>query len=264
MRRIDCDREWRELVSGSPALGALPRQTTYGDAPGLIPFGEAYPSELIDEADFKERIQDAHTRQIFPMYHHRDVWSPPGTRWNQNGLNYCWAYGLVSAMMDTRAREGRIHVDLVPESLGHCVGWRNRGNYLDSALRGATERGIGSRAFCPGPHGIDPRKFHSGWEENALKYRLAETWDLDNSNKRAMVRHAISVLCTGTPIYIAYNWWGHALQCTGVRWNEAMPYHVEWLNHNSHDEDDLIIMTGNRGVFDEAYGIRATSTILAV
>ena len=257
------DRCWKELRDTSPGVpgerGALPRRTVYGDAPGLIPFGEAYPDKLVDPKDFKEVIRVCHEKQIFPVYHQHATWAPPGFKWDQNGLSYCWTWGGAAGLMDCRAREGRPTVILSPVTMGWLVNWRNTGNYLDSWMKGATERGIAPMEYTPDPLSLNYRSYKAGWEEAALQYRLAEAWDTD---KATMLQHALSVLATGTPLYIAYDWWGHALQCCGLRWDETVKDSVVWQIRNSHNEDDIIEMSGARAVPDEAYGIRATLTEL--
>jgi len=188
MIRIDCDKQWKVIAKEtrlSGLGGALPRphKHRYGHSPGLIPYGEAFPDELVDPKDFKEVIQHCHDEQIFPMYHQRDTWGPPGYRWSQNGLPYCWAWGLTAALMDCQAREGR-HEDggvklLAPVSLGFCVGWKSRGNYLDDAVRGAKDRGICEARFVPNQHSRQYRSYEDGWEANAKQNRVAEAWDTD-------------------------------------------------------------------------------------
>lgn len=269
IRTFNCDspRDRQRLRSGGDlrvkVRGAIPREIEYGKISG-VPAVEDFPQVLVEPKDFKERIEWCHREKIFAIYHQRASWAPPGVRWNQNGLPYCWAWGIVAALMDILAREGRDFPMLSPVSLGWLVGWARRGNYLSSAIRGLIERGVCSQKYTPNIHLPDPRSFREGWEQNALEYRLGqgEVWDLDNRSRASMVQHAVSVLTTGTPIYIAYNWWGHALACCGVRWNPNVPYNLEWMIRNSHDEDDIIIMTGDRAVFDEAYGIRAAWTFI--
>jgi len=259
--RFDCDdANVREWLRATFASGALPRRTAYGSAPDLIPYGEAYPDRLIDPADYKEQIRMCHATAMFPLYHQHATWAPPGYEWNQDGLPYCWAWGLTAALMDCRAREGKPTVTLSPVSLGWLVNWASRGNYLESAIRGARERGVCAMEYTPDPHSRNHRNYRDGWEDNALKHRIAEVWDLDTRSNAAMIQHSITVLATATPLYIAYNWWNHALQCCGLRWDESQPYNLVWQIRNSHNESDIIELTGSRAVPDEAYGIRATLT----
>jgi len=262
---LDSDSDMRLLtervgVSGDFKRGALPRRTLYGRAPGIKPFGEEV-DKLVDEDDFKSVIERCHEEQIFPVYHQRDTWAPAGFQWNQDGLGYCWTWGLTAALMDCRAREGKPIYVLSPVSLGWLVNWKDEGNYLEDAIRGARERGICEMSFTPDIHSLAYRKYLAGWEENALKYRLGDVWDLDNRSRSSMIQHSVSVLATGTPIYIAYNWWGHALECCGVKWDSSEKYSMVWQIRNSHDENDIIELTGDKGVFDEAYGICSTLTI---
>jgi hypothetical protein len=257
--RIDADRDFELLAAKEiekfGEFTALPRQTEYGATPDFTPFGEAYPDKLVSPSDYKEVIEECHTREMFPLYHQYATWAPPGFKWNQNGLPYCWAWGAAASLMDLRAREGKPVPLLSPVSLGFCVGWKSRGNYLESAIRGLRERGCCEMEYTPDMHSRRYQSYKEGWEENALQHRIDEVWDCSRSS---MVQHAISILATGTPLYIAYNWWGHALMCTGVKWAPRERNSLIWLIRNSHNEDDVIEMTGSRAVPDEAYGFRAS------
>jgi hypothetical protein len=272
IKRYNCDTQWREMKSEMASLGedqgfgAMPRQTRFGDAAarkaGLIPFEEISPVTLIDPKDYKEVITDCHAKKIFPIYHKKANWAPPGFRWNQNGLGYCWTWGGTGAFMDTRAREGKESVLLSPVSMGFLVDWRNRGNYLESFIQGARDHGIAPMEYTPDQHSTNYRDFKAGWEEAAYQYRLPPdgVWD---TNPSKMIQYAITILSTGTPLYIAYNWWGHALSTCGVIWDESVTNNIIFQNQNSHDEDDVIEMTGSRAIPDEAYGFPATLTPLA-
>ena len=84
---------------------------------------------------------------------------------------------------------------------------------------------------------------------------------MDNRSKSQMIQHCVSVLRTGTPVYTAFYWWGHALELVGLQWDEQQANNLVWVNRNSHNESDVIEMTGSRAVPDEAFGIRATRTL---
>jgi hypothetical protein len=258
IRMYDTDRQWRDMVSKTEAaLGALPRRTRYGQHPSLVPLGE-YPDKLVDEADYKEVIEHCHAEKIFSLYHQRKTWGPPGFKWYQNGLPYCWAWSAAASLMDCEAREDSEVTLLSPVSLGWLVNWRQQGYYLDDTIAGMMSRGICEMRFTPDPHDPTPRKFVDGWEENALLHRVKDAWDADNSSQKSMIRYAISLLRTGIPCYIAYNWWRHALELVGLRWDESQVNNLVWQIRNSHGEDDLIELTGSQGVPDELYAIRST------
>ena len=103
--------------------------------------------------------------------------------------------------------------------------------------------------------------FKPGWQANRVKYKPHEWWDTvgKSFSKKGMLRQCVSLILNGLPGYIAYNWWGHALELVGLNWDESLQNNVAWVLRNSHDENDVIELTGSRGVPDEAYGVRAVS-----
>lgn len=240
--------------------GAIPRKSIYGTVTGFKPFGEEV-DKLVDEDDYRQVIEQAHEDQTFPVYHQHASWAPPGFRWNQNGLGYCWIWSLAGCMMDRMAIEGRSTVLLSPVTMGRIVDWKDEGNYLEEGIRGAQTYGLAEMSYTPDQHSLDYRHYKPGWEDNALLNRLGDVWDLDNRSKSVMIQHSVSVSRTGASLYIAYNWWGHALNCVGLRWDKSEKYNLVWVIRNSHDEEDVIELTGTKGVPDEAYGIRSMRTI---
>jgi len=259
MIRIDLDRQWQTLSDASILKGAIPRQTRYGESVDAIPYGDVV-DQLIDPKDYKEVIERCHTEHLFPMYHQKASWAPEGFVWNQNGLKYCWAWSLVASLMDVRAREGKSTVLLAPITLGHLVGWRNRGNYLENAIHGLKEVGVSSQSFVPNQHLSNPRSFKEGWKEDRTNYRLGEVWDCDNTSTQSMIQHCTTILSTGTPLYVGYDWWGHAVECVGLEWDESVKNNLIWKIRNSHGENELLELTGRRAVPDEAFGIRSSIT----
>ncbi len=234
----------------------LPRATRYGSDSarrlGLIPM-EEYPEPLVAWNDVPAVIERCHRETIFPLYHQRaaGVMDP----WDQDGYGYCWAYGLTAAVMGCRAVEGQPAIRLSPFSLGWLVGWRNSGYFCDRAIAGARERGIAPVDYVP-EYVLNPSRFRPGWEAEAKRFRPLEWWDVNTGRgKQETIRQCLTILATGRPLYVAYMWWGHALECVGMRYEAGG---VVWQLWNSHG-DGVIEIAGTRGVPDEAYGVRATS-----
>lgn len=240
---------------GSPQW--FPRKSTYASpeaiAKGLIPFAQ-YPDAVIEWDKVPEIIERCHRDKVFPLYHlHKYLWDPAD--WSQDGLGFCWAYGLTASVVLARAVEGQPTVRLSPTSLGWLVGWRNRGYYCDEAIEGARSKGIAPVDYAP-ELSLSPSKFKNGWETEALKYRPLEWWDVDtNRDTKLTIRQALTILATGRALYVAYNWWGHALCCVGLKWEKGG---AVWQLWNSHG-DGVIEIAGSKGIPDEAYGVRATS-----
>jgi hypothetical protein len=224
---------------------------------GLRPV-EDVPDVLVPTDSFKEVIEHCHAEKIFPMYHQTATWAPPGFQFNQNGLGYCWTWSGTGAVMTTRAMEDKDTVLLAPVSMGYLVGWRNEGNYLEDYIQGARNEGI-----CPAVDGDinswkNSKSYWAPYEAERAKYRLDAIWDCDNSSDSRMVQHALSCLAYGRPVFIAYNWWAHALHCVGMKWSESASPKCVPIIRNSHNENDYITLEGSKSVFDEAYGFIST------
>lgn len=260
------DHNYRELLGRMPKPefgepGFLQRRSVCGQASatrlGLAPIHD-FPDVLVNVADFKAVIQSCIERQVFARYHQADsgVFSDG---WSQSTFNLCWSYGLTASVMGCRAVENQPPVRLSPFSLGWLVGWKNRGFYCDEAIAGASKKGIAPESLVP-QYNLKKASFGDGWETEALKYRPLGWWDTRRSDGDvAMIRQCLSILATGRPLYVAYNWWGHALEVCGMEWDESEPNGIVWILRNSHDEDDVIQLTGEKGIPDEAYGVRSTT-----
>lgn len=265
MRRvIDADQLWKQVGAYQFAEpGVFARRCMYGDTPSLIPFGEAYPDKLVDPKDYKEVIQWCHTEKIFPMYHQSASWAPPGFKWNQNGLNYCWVWSLAGAMMTCRAYENKPPVVLSPVAAGWTVNWRNVGNYLEDGVKAVREKGLPEMKYTPNPHSLRHANYVEGWEDNAMLHRLGDTWDSPGDNIQTRIQYMVSMLKAGACEYVAHNWWGHATSVVGLIWDESVANNIRVVERNSHNEDDYIELTGNRAIPDEIIGICSTLTQVA-
>lgn len=250
------------LLREHPLFGVpevYPRRTRYGEADalalGLEPV-EAVPDVLIPKDSYKEVIAACEKARSFPLHHLHDSWAPPGTKFNQNGLGYCWTWSSTACMMTVRAAELKPFVSLASVSMGYLVRWANQGNYLESVINGLREKGI-----CPGDfndHSNSASKWSSLDSERA-KYRLRAVWDTNpRAGDATMIQHCLSILAYGRPLQGAWNWWGHAVAIVGMRWDESLLNNVAFILRNSHNESDVIELTGSRAVPDEAYGFIST------
>jgi len=255
------DINWRDFIrpavteDGMPEI--IPRDFACGSSEaadiGLAPV-EEFPNVMVPEDEWKERINEMNEEQGFPVHHLR---RGNAKAKNQNGYGYCWAYGITSCLESVRVKTGQPYVELAPQSLGWMVNWRNRGYYPSHAIQGINEKGV-CRNELVGDSTFNPRNFEDGWEEDALNYRAMEWWDTNRRTEKDMVKQCVSILLTGHPLYIAYNWWNHALMMGGLVWDEGERYNLKWLAINSHNDGE-IYLTGSRGVPSEAYGVRSVT-----
>jgi len=246
------DKNWQEQ---SQQYGVLPRFIEYGSpealARGMLPV-EEFPDVLIPEDEWKERIAEAHEKKTMPI-HHFEASNVPAK--DQALTRLCWAYGMTSTLEANHLYANNPYRRLAPATLGWLVGWQNQGYWLTETIQGAAQRGIASSEFAP--DGVyNTRQFKSGWEEDALNNKPLEWFDLKSGS--TMVKYCVSMLLIGKPLYIAYNWWGHALMMAGIEWAEGELHHLKWIAWNSHG-DGRIELVGTKGVPDEAYAPRSST-----
>ena len=263
------DHNWRQLrIPETPEF--LPRRTRYGDdgswSNGLTPIAYQDKVSILEWGDLKSALDKSHEDQSQPMYFQRDTWLKEGERYSQGNIGYCWTFAGTACMADCRAAEGKETVQLSAVSMGYLVGWKDRGNYLESYINGVRDTGVASVEYVDGDINStnrNPDTYKDGWKEDRKNYRLAEIWDTDaRSGDRTMILHCATILAlTARPIHGAWNWWGHSVELCGMRFDESLPNNVAFILRNSHNEDDFLELTGSRAVPDEAYAY--VSTVLA-
>jgi len=163
-----------------------------------------------------------------------------------------------------RAALGLKTVRLAPVSMGYLVGWGNRGNYLESWLKGAMNDGIVpikggefSKDDWPDVDINSTNRSSSFWGRyDALRkdFRLDRAWDINTqSGELQNIRETLTALYLSCPIYGAHNYWSHALGHEAMFWDTGAPNNITIGHRNSHDNKDLLILEGTKATFDEAY-----------
>lgn len=233
----------------------FPRATRYG-TPGAERMGlepvESAPNIIIPESGLKDAIEQAHADQSFAMYYQLASWMPKGSRYMQDGIGYCWTWGGSACLMDLFPIHDMTPIYLAPVSMGYLVGWADRGFYLDGWIGGAREKGV---ALAVNKNVNDLTRSASYWKD-AKRVKLGKVWDTNNqAGDKTMLLHCASILCYGRPLYVAYNWWGHALEMVALKWTPGTYLNITAVLRNSHNEDDVIELTGSRCIPSEAYGL---------
>lgn len=260
--RIDMDNPsdvailTEHISVGEPQV--IPRRFRYGDATafakGIVPV-EAVPDVLIPKDSYKEVLARCWAEKSLPIHHMYASWCPPGTRWYQNGLKYCWTWSGTACQMTVEAAEGKPCVQLAPVSMGWLVNWNNQGYFLDEFLQGSRDKGIAPAEYIPNSLDTNYRKYKPGWDTERTKHRMKTAWD---TNPRAgddvMTQHCLSILAYGRPLHGAWNHLAHAMAIKAMRWEEGVFQNLVWIIRNSHNETDVIEMTGKNAVPDEAIG----------
>lgn len=239
MTRVITDANWREVVDQTEAMGflagALPRQTPVGGLACAPVFAEHVP--IIPKSEWEPRIATANEKGLF--IGHR--WKSDPQADYQNGFGFCWAYSLSQAAMAVRAAQHQPFVQLSPESLAEDVGYRNRGNYLDSALEYAVANGIATRATVP-QHRITEGQWKPEYKDERQNYIPTEWWDLGGQDVWA---ETVTALLLGYGCYVGYDWWSHAVFLDMLRVNNGQ---IEVHTPNSHGPGQDAWLRGSRAV----------------
>jgi hypothetical protein len=184
---------------------------------------------------------------------------------NQEQTSYCHANSPAMAIMALREAQNQPFALLSPASIGGPVtNFQNEGAFIADDLQQITSVGCATQDFVP-PNQIGRSGFKPGWEENAKLYRVTEWWDLGSRNS-TMFDRVMTLLISGFPVCVAYNWWGHAVTAFdpyqdeqgnfGFRlrnsWGDAWP--------EANAGGWFILMEG-KGTPDEAYAPRAVEVI---
>jgi hypothetical protein len=128
---------------------------------------------------------------------------------DQDGLNYCWAYGSVRAAQYWRLLKGLRWLDLSPESVaGPCVNWRNRGGYASQAFEQMERAGVCETSYMDEPWSRDPRKWKEGWQENAAQNALPNWYAIERDHVPDF-DEVITCLLSRLPVAAGLPWWGH-------------------------------------------------------
>lgn len=234
--------EYVQLAARDGEFGCLPRRSEIGEAEYCAVFADAVP--LIPKDEWPGRIAAMAGR--FPRALIEDT---PIVSMSQNGLPYCWAWGLAQAMMAVRAQQGQDYIEFAPESLGAVVSFRKQGFYPERAIKWAAENGVCTRQYVP-LHSINPSRYGDGWQENAKLHRPTEWFDLGG---RDMWSETVTALLLGFPIYVGYNFWSHA-----VMLDELVIVNGEICvsGPNSWGRDQRFILKGSRKIPSQAFAPR--------
>lgn len=126
---------------------------------------------------------------------------------DQNGTNYCWFNGVITACETLRELEGLPYVDLSPASgAAQIKNYRNQGGWGGDALEWMQEHGACSTATWPA-NAIDRRYCTEAAKAEALRFRVTEATDVDEGDFDALM----TMLLNRIPCPLGLDWWGHLI-----------------------------------------------------
>lgn len=185
--------------------GYVPRdysQIPYG-AYGATPFGD---NELVPRDEWYERCQELErTKTRLSDWAKRAGFKIK----NQNGIPYCWIFGVVAGCEIKRLAQGASeHIKLSPASTGcRITGYRSRGGWGDEACKGIEKWGLVPESMWP--QAAINRRYSTdeAWEE-ADRYLLTDWSELPPRNLDSQVS---CLLKSNAPCPSGYNHWSHLI-----------------------------------------------------
>lgn len=178
---------------------------------GSMPFAAPFDLREIKPGDYQGIIEE----KVRTKSQLSDIWRDNNVEvLNQNGTNYCWFNGPVSAMYAIRAANNQPFVKLSPASGAAPIkGFRNVGGWGTEALEWIVRNGVCRAELWP-PNAIDRRYYTDEAKADAKSRLITEWYDLRPRN----VSQLITCLLLNIPVAVGYNWWGHEVCALDAVW----------------------------------------------
>ena len=189
---IDSTGETRKLSRKS-------RKEPFGAA-GMPPFEESgFP--VIPRSEWRARCEE----MVRLKSRVSDMVKFPSL--NQSQTHFCWANGVVHAMMIKRAEQGNPYIPLSPASVAAPINnYQNEGGWGEEAVKYAVKYGVARQSVWPANYYKNKQYLEAGLKDGA-NFKILEVWDGRSNNF-----DQLATLCLmRKPGPIGLNWWGHLI-----------------------------------------------------
>ena len=149
---------------------------------------------------------------------------------DQNGLGYCWIYGVAGAMMTGYAQTGISVPHLSATSAGaQGKNWRNEGGWAGEAIEYIARFGMAELSVWP-EHSMDrslPNQ--EAVKRSAAMHDVVEFLELPQQNFDAAVSAILDPI-NPRAITLGLMWWGHLVYGTKVVKIDRRTYGIKIVN----------------------------------
>lgn len=235
-------------------LTAKRRRTEVGQYPQARPIR---PEQLVPRSEWDARIRQKDAEHSWL----EDILKGVLKTKDQNGLGYCHAYAMVSAMEAQRVVQGHPYVELSAESIGGPItNWRNQGAMPEDDLDQAVSYGACPQSMMDRQWSLNPNRWDPDWKQERLNYRVidGEYWDLEMPGKAFDA--CVTAALLGVPYNAGYGWWLHAvLGGLRLRKNSRGFYEIRHLNSwgSSYGENGWFWIEEGKATPDlDCFGVR--------
>ncbi len=194
------DRSYRQFTAPK-GYGWMGRKGPFGSI--FSPLRDVVPR--IPRSEWKDRIKAKQRGGLSKLLIAKGI--PPS---EQDGLNYCWAYGSTGTVETLGMVQGTPYVQLSPESVGGpCSNWRNVGGYAEEAMTQLRDVGACAMSFMDAPNSLSPKRWKTGWEADRANHQIDHEW-----NDVGDYEDTITGPLEDLPVSAGLDWWGHLVQFT--------------------------------------------------
>lgn len=242
---------YAELADYDPATGErrlrgrIPRD--YSRVPyGACPYAAPFDLPLIPRGEWQARCEEME-RTKSRLSDLMRFYKVPSL--DQNGTNYCWTNGVVTAMYAVRALNGLPHVDLSSASVAAPIkGFRNVGGWGAESLEYITQHGVAPASLWP-PNAIS-RQYDNEESRAARKHHVIGEWyELQPRN----LDQLITCLLLRIPVAVGFDWWGHEVCAIDPVWhNGAIGTRIRNSWGPDYGDSGFAILQGNKQLPDDA------------
>lgn len=140
---------------------------------------------------------------------------------NQNGTNYCWAYGTCRSMEYALLSAGT-RVDLSASSVACWIkNFANQGGWGSECIDGLARYGVCT--LDEWPEASRSRSHDTSGNREAAKRRRILEWYKLSSNKQRAWQETVSAILQGYAVGCGFNWWSHLICGTWLQGNYSDP-----------------------------------------
>lgn len=168
-------------------------------------FTTSYSGATFPRSEWEERIRDLEAAEATLTHTHERSGCEV---LDQNGLNYCWMYGVAGAMQVSYAKTGgKVPYLSATSAAAKGKNYRNVGGWGKEAIGYIERFGMSTIEHWP-EHALDRRYDTAEQRENAKLHAFEPRIGFEELRSNSFDQ-LVSALLMRWPVTMGLNWWGH-------------------------------------------------------